>query len=231
MTPPRVEVIVPFYGTCAHRRKALDWVLEKHEHPVTVAYGDEPWVKADAIRPAVEASSAEILVMADADCWTDGLPAAIRAVELGAPWAKPHDLVHRLTKESTAALYGGRPWHELDERPYQGVAGGGFVVARRETFLAVPMDPRFVGWGQEDLAFAMALHTLAGPAWLGGADLTHLWHPPEPRLSRAWGSVEGKQLLKRYGGAKGNPELIGQLVKEIHAHQSAQPALHPDPAH
>lgn len=223
-----VEVVIPFGGTCQYRKRALGWVRGKHIWPVTVAYGGVPWIKADALRPAIEGSSADVLIIADADCWTDGLPEAVRAVELGAGWAKPHSLVHRLTEESTAALYEGRPWHELAERPYHGVAGGGFIVARRETLLEIPMDPRFVGWGQEDLSYAIALHTLAGEAWLGDADLTHCWHPPEPRMSRAWGSPGSKRLMKRYSAAKCKPDRMRSLIEEIHDYRSAQAALHPD---
>jgi hypothetical protein len=192
----------------------LDWVTAKHVWPVTVAFGGVPWVKAEAIGPAIEQSSADIIVLADADCWTDGLPEAVRAVELGAPWAKPHKLVHRLTKASTEAFMAGESWTELDQKPYHGVAGGGFVVARRETFLEVPMDKRFVGWGQEDVAFALALHTLAGPAWLGDADLIHLWHPPQARLTRRKGSVESWALFRRYQSAKRDPLKMRELLKE-----------------
>ena len=220
------EVIIPFAGDCPHRARALEWVRDRYEWPVTVAAGGEPWVKAEAIRPAIEASSADVLVIADADCWTDGLTEAVRAVELGAPWAKPHRLVHRLTAESSLAFMAGKPWSELAEPAYQGVAGGGFIVARRETLLDVPMDPRFVGWGQEDIAYAIALHTLAGPAWLGDADLFHLWHPPQERLSRMWGSVSNKRLLRRYSAAKCKPDVMRSLIEEIHvAHRPDESSL------
>src|SRR5687768_12609226 len=58
-----------------------------------------PWNKARAVMPAVEDSCADIVVLADADVWTEGLAAAVRAVEQGASWAIPHRHVHRLTEE------------------------------------------------------------------------------------------------------------------------------------
>lgn len=99
--------------------------------------------------PAVVRSRADIVVVADADCVTDGLEEAIRAVEMGAPWAKPHRDVHRLSEEGTEAVYNGGDWREqsLDREVYRGVAGGGFVVARREVILSIPLDSRFTGWG------------------------------------------------------------------------------------
>ncbi len=99
--------------------------------------------------PAVARSRADVVVVADADCVTDGLEEAIRAVEMGAPWAKPHRDVHRLSEEGTEAVYNGGDWREqsLDREVYRGVAGGGFVVARREVILSIPLDSRFTGWG------------------------------------------------------------------------------------
>jgi len=219
------EVIVPFAGSCPHRVKALDWVRSRHKWPVVIAQGGCPWVKADAIRPVIEASSADVLVIADADCWTDGLEEAVTAVELGAPWAKPHRNVLRLTEKSTRLFMAGEEWSELDQPVYRGVAGGGFVAARKETLLDVPMDPRFVGWGQEDIAWAIALHTLAGPAWVGDADLVHLWHPPQERMSRMWGSTGSRRLLRRYVGAKGKPDVMRSLIEEIHDRKPSEPSL------
>jgi hypothetical protein len=84
----------------------------------------------------VERSSADVIVLADADVWTDGIPAAVKAVEDGAAWAVPHQLVRRLDENGGEA-----------ERPYVGIEGGGVVVAPREVILSCPLDVRFVGWG------------------------------------------------------------------------------------
>ena len=143
-----VEVIVPFAGDCPHRKKALEFTRKRYPWPVTIAEGGEPWSKGAALRPALEASTADILVVADADCWTDGLPAAIKAVEQGAAFAIPHRRVLRLSEESTAHYMAtGEVRHPFDRRPYTGMAGGGFVVARREVIASIPPDPRFTGWG------------------------------------------------------------------------------------
>jgi len=231
------EVIVPWYGDCPHRLKALEYVKGRYANlgwPVTVAHGSARWVKAEATMPAVRASTADVLVIADADVWTDGLPEAVRAVELGAGWAKPHKLVHRLTAESTDRYIAGEPWEglDLDRKSYVGIAGGGYVVAKRETLLDIPLDPRFVGWGQEDESWAVALHLLAGMAYLGRADLIHLWHPPQPRLTDRRGSEESWLLMRRYVNARRNPEAMRDLVaeiKETHDLEPHQPGV-PDSA-
>jgi hypothetical protein len=223
----RVAVVIPWLGGCRYRTRALGFVTSQLRHPFTVAHGCEPWVKAHAVYPALVQSDADIVAVHDADVWCDGLDAAIEAVADGEPWAKPHRHVHRLSKKGTEAFYGGADWRsqKLDRPVYRGMAGGGIVVARRETLLDVPLDPRFVGWGQEDESWALALHTLAGSAWLGTADLIHLWHPPQKRLTQRKGSRDGWALMKRYAAARKKPEEMRRILEEIHAAQPHQPTV------
>jgi hypothetical protein len=213
-----VEVVIPYLGGCQHREAALSWVLERHVYPVKVALGSSPWCKAKAVMPAVENCPAGAVVVADADVWCDGLRDAVQAVQEGALWARPYARVHRLTKEGTAAVVRGEPWREqpLEERPYRGVLTGGMLVAQRDVLLRVPMDPRFVGYGQEDEAWGAALATLAGRPWRGRADLVHLWHPPQKRMSRRKGSPESWELYKRYMEARRDPALMRRLIEEFH---------------
>lgn len=166
--------------------------------------------------PAVQAADAEIVVVHDADVWCEELPAAVQAVRDGAPWAMPHDAVYRLTELATTRLIGGESGLgvEFEEPAYQGRWGGGIVVAPRETLLEIPLDPRFVGWGSEDQAWAIALTYLAGEGWRGSAPLTHLWHPPQERLTRQFGCFESKALLRRYADARRAPALMRELIEE-----------------
>ena len=106
------------------------------------------------------------------------------------------------------------PGKGLDRRAYEGRLGGGVVIARREALLSVPMDRRFEGWGQEDEAWGVALEAMLGRCWRGDADLLHLWHPHEPRLTLRQGSKEGWDLYRRYARANGQPERMKELLKE-----------------
>lgn len=166
----------------------------------------------------IEASEAEVVVVADADVWCDGLERAVYAVASGvAVWSMPHLKVNRLSEEATAAVLAGEPWQEqksFAQRPYEGVWGGGIVVAAREVFLETPLDPRFEKWGQEDTSWAMALACMHGPGWRGDADLWHLWHPPQERLNRMKGSSEGWDLYLRYRKARHNAEAMRELLEE-----------------
>lgn len=224
------DVVVPWRPGCPHRERAWEWCRPRYQWAVIEAPGPELWSKGAAAMPAIERSCADIVVVADADVWTDGFQQAIEAVEDGAPWAIPHGKVRRLDRDATAVvLAGAEPTQEmaLAERSYPGVMGGAIVVARRDVLLDVPLDPRFVGWGQEDASWALALRCLAGKPWRGDATLWHLWHPPQERLSRARGSVEGWRLYRRYRQARYDRTAMRTLVKEAKdALESDQQAVH-----
>lgn len=217
-----VTVIVPWRPGCPHRERAWEWVRAQYArwHPGWhVVEAPAPaagvWCKATAAHPAIRSAPSGVVVVADADVWCDRIDAAVLAVTAGAAaWAIPHRLVHRLTQAATDALIAGAAAEETCQRPYTGLEGGGIVVAHRDTLIDVPLDPRFTGWGQEDLSWAMALHTLHGPAWRGTADLIHLWHPPQDRLSRKIGSIAGQQLHRRYVKARRDPALMRALLEE-----------------
>jgi hypothetical protein len=211
-----VEVVIPYAGDCPHRARALEWVRGRYPWPVTVARTTGLWCKAAAVMPAVRDSCADVVLVADADVWTDGVHDAVAEVEAGAPWAIPHRGVHRLDEHGTAAVMAGEPWQDqpLAERAYLGVMGGGIVIAPREMLLSVPLDPRYIGWGQEDVSWAIALETLAGRPWRGRAPLVHLWHPPQDRMTRRFGSRASRDLYRRYQAASHDPTAMRALIQE-----------------
>lgn len=222
----RIEVVIPYAGDCPWRARALEWAAGRWPWPVTVARGPSPWSKGAAVNPAVWSSSADVVLVADADVVCDARE-AVAAVEAGAAWAIPHRGVHRLTREGTEAVYAGEPGdaQALDERPYLGVEGGGVVIARRETLIEIPLDPRFVGWGQEDESWAVAMRAMLGEPWRGREPLIHLWHPPEPRISRRRGSRDGWALRRRYFKAQHSQDAMRALLQEARDELQLQAGL------
>lgn len=218
-----VSVIVPWRSGCPHREAAWEWVQVRYaeSHPdweiVTGTCADGPFNRAQAIIDGVGRSSGDVLVVADSDVWCDPQE-AIDSLET---WAIPHLMLHRLSEASTALVLAGADWHGLplstdnrqDSRPYRGKETGTLVVFTRTTFEQVPPDPRFVGWGQEDLAWGRALNVLVGPPWRGDADLVHLWHPAQPRQSRAVGNPASAALYRRYRAAR-TREAMQALLDE-----------------
>lgn len=235
----KATVLIPWRGGCEHRERALKWVLARFaaEHPSwPVEVVEAPagaWCKAKAVNPAVCASERSgVVVIADADTWCDGLAAGVEALERGSRWAVPHQRVYRLSESATAGVLGGDALDlklDLTQPPYQGVAGGGYVIAHRETLVEIPM-PQFEGWGQEDASWALALHTLAGRCWRGGAPLYHLFHPPQERATRVRGSADGWARYRRFRVARNDPEAMRALIEESREPDHAdQHALHACP--
>jgi len=222
-----VAVLIPWRGGDPDRETALAWVVDRYrdcfpEWDLRICDApDGPWSKAAAINPAVAESDAEVIVVADADVWCDGVERAVYAVVCGSAWAMPHLQVRRLSPTGTEAVFAGADWEgQESERLHDGVWGGGIVVGRRDVFLSAPLDPRFTNWGQEDVSWSLALYCLHGPGWRGRAPLLHLWHTPEPRLDRQKGSNEGWQLRLRYGRARKDPAKMRALIEEAAEEES-----------
>lgn len=217
-----VSVIVPYRESDVARRISWRFLQGKWkaEHPDWQLVQDdcptEEWVKADAVSEALKYAWGDIIVMADADVWCDGVSDAVRQVEsCGADWAIPHLTVNRLTVAATLKVVMGDPFeYTLDEPSYEGVVGGGMFVMRRETYEQAPLDRRFRGWGQEDQSAGIAWTTLYGLPWRGIDPLWHLWHPPMERDSRAIGSKESRALWERYRSANHNRPRMRELVGE-----------------
>jgi hypothetical protein len=201
-----VSVAAPWRSDGGHRDATWQYLRPRWDSVGQVVEGScpsGPWVKATAVADAVSRASGDVLVVADTDVWTDGISEAVDMVASGrALWAVPHTLVHRLSEESSAAVIAGRSLGgHVEERPYRGFAGGGVVVITSALWDECPLDRRFLGWGQEDQAWGIALTAIAGQPWRGTSDLWHLWHPPQPRLSRSTGSMAGRRLLAEYQAA------------------------------
>lgn len=216
-----VAVVIPHGAADGPERVRLrDWVANRYEavHGLPVTFAECPtaeWSKGAAVTPVVADLDADVVVVADADSFVtpEALAAAIgRAQRHG--WAVAHSTIRRLTREATEAVLAGGEPGRLEKPAYVGVAGGGIVAIRRETYDRVPLDPRFRGWGGEDHAWGLALTTLVGPAVRRPVSpLWHLWHPPQP--SKAKPSEATRALIARYRKARRDPRLMAELIKEV----------------
>lgn len=217
-----VSVLVPWRPDGGPRDAAWEWVRRRWEQTYPqwqLVTGTGPagmWCKAAAVADALTRATGSFLVVADADLWCDGVSQAVQAVFDGAPWAMPHGKVCRLDRHATAQVLAGGPLGGgLTQPPYRGVPGGGMVVVPRDVYKIAPLDSRFVGWGQEDTSWAVALDTLAGNGWRGTHPLFHLWHPPQPRMNRHVGNAAGWALHNRYLMARGNRVEMRALLSPV----------------
>lgn len=219
-----VSVVIPWRNGCPHRESALTWVQARFawDHPdwqvVLGESPDGPFNRSAAILDGARRCDGDVILVADGDVWCDTVNAVQVARDAG--WAVPHQLIHRLSPESTLLVLGGADWRGLplstdnrqDSKPYRGNATGTLVAVRRDVLLDVPPDVRFVGWGREDNAWGRALTVLVGEPWRGSEDLVHLWHPPQERPNRVQANPESEQLWHRYRTA--GLREIRELVEE-----------------
>jgi len=229
LPPATVSILVPYASEDEHRQAARRYVLSwyAHHHPTwEIIEGDcgGEWSKGRALADAAARASHDILVLADADSVVpaDALVDAAARVAAGAAWVMPHRKVYRLSEAHTARVYAGAEPQPRDtcRPPYAGVTGGGITVVSRATWDTVGgIDPRFVGWGGEDIAFGWALETLCGPGVHLAAPLYHLWHHQEAQGDHRRGSSNSEALAGRYRQARNQPDVMRALIAE-HAHEA-----------
>ena len=213
-----VTVVVPYTGG---RDGVWGYVRQWYEQlgwPIIEASTDGPWSKGRALASVMDQVDTDIVVVADCDCIVsrDGLRKAVDCVANGAPWVVPHTDVLRMREDETERILSEPPGpiqvrgRRLAKRRYGGVAGGGIVVIPRAAWDTAPMDPRFEGWGYEDISWGLALDTLVGEHVRLTYDLVHLWHPPQPNQKHP--SPESEALYAAYCAAHHMPGRMEHLV-------------------
>lgn len=211
----------------------------------------KPFSKAVAVNDAFRRSHGDIIAIVDADAYLPGeilthcaerIRMALRSdVHL---WFVPYRSLYRLTPEASRLILQSSPGDPLqlptppppvDVEGTDGSGHGHFfgalaqVMPRRAFETVGGMDPRFRGWGSEDVAFLKALDVLWGRHSKTSNDVLHLWHP---QISQGtWTDVRGEtwkvrmwegqtaprandQLARRYFHATGDPVKMRQLVDE-----------------
>lgn len=219
-----VAVVIPWTPGCPHRERALAWTVKRYEvefPDAEIILGgcnpDLPFNRSEAILDGARRSAADTLIVADGDCWSNGIRWAVDTVAGGVPWAVPHLMLCRLSQEATERVLEGEApedQEEYAERPYKGYEAGTLLVIRRDVVLDVPPEVRLVGWGQDDQCWALALRALIAPPVRGADPCFHLWHPPQPRRSRAVGNDANLALYRRYKAVRQDPVRMRRLVDE-----------------
>ena len=108
----------------------------------------------------------------------------------------------------------GLPIRARSEWTMQGSVGGLQVMSLDTFHQAGGFDPRFRGWGFEDVAFGEAASTLVAEHRRVPGDLLHLWHPVDPTNVPDSPGYEGNRLLwGRYvEAAATGPDAMAELI-------------------
>jgi hypothetical protein len=178
---------------------------------------DMPFSKTCAVNDAFQRSTGDVIVLLDADCFiapkvildcARAIREARTEVSVGFPngeplWFVPYEHLFRLTEASTAALIASDPNDALefpeppkltDVGPTIGANighrfGALIQIMPREAFIAVGgMDPRFRGWGGEDVTFLRVVDTIYGQHRTTQNQVLTLWHTAFGNIFlRMWG--------------------------------------------
>jgi predicted glycosyltransferase involved in capsule biosynthesis len=207
----------------------------------------QPFSKAVAVNQAALMARGRVLVILDADTYLapEVLTGCVTEIETALrhgrqTWYMPYDRLYRLNKETTDKFLltnplgpaitarpaiteiemlgdGKGPYWPYDGHQYGAMA----QIIPREAFIDVGgMDPRFRGWGSEDVSLLRALDTLWGHHEVAENQVLHLWHArigskytDRQWVGQSWGAANSR-LAQRYAGAIAEPGYMAALAAE-----------------
>lgn len=247
----KISLLVPFRADDEGRQRNWDWLRKywAEELPeAEIVIGKDrrhPFSKTVAVNHAAKRAHGDFFVIMDADTFIN--PIAIRAsilkIEAAARrgqkvWFIPYRRLWRLTPTATQFVLSNRVliapylWllgcAENFENPTGSLFGRRFgamcqVMSREAFFAAGGMDPRFRGWGGEDVSFVRAVDTLWGKHKTVDYDIFHLHHEKigTDWRDRVWqGQTKtrvNEGLASRYDKANRQQHVMEDLVRE-HSH-------------
>lgn len=184
--------------------------------------GDDPALfnHGQAINMAARRATGDVLLIADADTIPDppaSLKDAVAATTEDRLWRLPSDY-YMLTEQATRCIVAGGVWPVDSYYEWHGRnrSWSGLVIVPIEAFMLVGgYEERFVGWGADDAAMALALTTLWGPVVRYEGAALHLWHGRDDQ-NRGWydAAPDGNRLVTRYEQAAGNRDEMRALIGE-----------------
>jgi hypothetical protein len=249
-TNPQISFLVPFRADPdqPHRtqvwrwlRRYWAWELPDAEIVMGRSTG-ETFSKTEAINDAASRARGRVFVLLDSDTYIRGSVIRDCANEIDEAlrrgnrlWFIPYRHLYRLTQDATMELLESDPRMPLrftsppdldDVESTQGSEhghrfGAMIQIMPREAYDEVGcMDPRFQGWGGEDIAFVRAVDTLYAKHKTTENDVVHVWHPSMDveATIRMWPGQTtpgfNNHLASRYSMATGDRERMRALVDE-----------------
>lgn len=243
-----ISLLMPFRSDGAEREAAYQWLVKywKAHLPfaqfITGTDDQVPFSKTSAFNDAFSRSKGDILVLIDADCYIDAQIVVNCAEEIRTArkaghklWHIPYRQFYRLTDLATSHVLASNPAHPLrfsaspNPRDTEDTGSSSFghwwgaliqVMPREAYELVGGCDPRFRGWGGEDVAFMRAIDTLYGKHKTTDNQVIHLWHPTIKTVHKLklWDGQISPQdnvtLTGRYYAAFGDPRRMRRLVNE-----------------
>lgn len=250
---PKISLLVPFKPSDPQRVRVWEWLEDywlTHLPEAEIVIGIDlglPFSKTCAVNDAASRASGDVFVILDADAFLDAevIRHCAREIRKGLRqnrhvWYVPYRRLFRLTPEATDILLESSPENPVlisDPPPpwaVESTLGSGHghwfgamcQIMPRDAFEDVGgMDPRFRGWGGEDISFMHAVDTLWGKHRTVDNQLLHLWHyriqVGDDWLIRQWRGQDRNNpngnLAQRYHMAMADVERMRLLTREYSA--------------
>jgi hypothetical protein len=170
---------------------------------------------------AVSRATRPLVMLADADTFVSlgqVTEAAARIRHDDAQWVLCYDRYIQLLPETTVDVIARlSPDAELS-RPHRvgwstDCGSAGQMILKRDLYADLGgHDPRFVGWGREDVAWTMALETMCHGAVRVPGAAYHLHHPRNPK--RKQGLYDNAWLFEQYQAAHYDPAAMRAMITD-----------------
>lgn len=245
---PQISLLVPFRDDGEHRGRVWRWLRaywRARGMDAEVIQGHDfgsPFSKAVAVNQAALLARGRVLVILDADAYLtpEALQGCADEIELALrtdrrTWFMPYSHLYRLNQTTTLRLLdtdptgpeitvtpGSGDLEPVGTDPRYGHQYGAMaqVLPREAFFMVGGMDPRFRGWGAEDVSFLRALDTLWGHHEVARNQVLHFWHArigskldDRQWVGQSWGAANSR-LAERYAGAIAEPGYMRALAEE-----------------
>lgn len=186
-----LSVLIPYEGD-EWRDTVFEWLTARYAAllpDAEMCVGTSmPFNRSAARNDAFSKSSKDYLLIADADTvfHVDQILRALDELKDKKTWVIPYGdcNYYNLSKDMTVSVLAGDPAATIPEPSNSAMwefrleSWAGLLVVPRVAFETVGgYDERFIGWGEEDLAFRDALNDLWGPMVRTDGYALHLWHP------------------------------------------------------
>jgi hypothetical protein len=216
MTRHPISVMMPYRPTPS--RKPLQiavtkwWESNFNITPIRLDSAHKIFNLAAVRNKCVDESPTEIVIVTDADiiCEPKAIVEAVESVATTGNTCVPYNKHHVLTNKGTKNYLKGQDIGAQPHIAFESTDGGIVVTTKSMWQRHNGQDERFVGWGGEDICWALAYETLIGTLIRLDAIAWTMHHQPAPRNIDA----ENKNKLRtRYVEAQGDLAKMSQLIK------------------
>lgn len=216
MTRHPVSVMMPYRATPSRQPLQVAvsrwWQNNFDITPTTLDTSHKIFNLAAVRNRCVDESPTEIVIVTDADiiCERDAISKAIEIVATTGNTCIPYDKHHVLTHLGTSNYLRGQDIAKQSHTKFESTDGGIIVTTKAMWDQHNGQDERFVGWGGEDICWALAYETLIGSLTRVDAIAWTMHHQPAPRHID---SDNKSRLRTRYLEAQGDPVKMTELIR------------------